>query len=141
MRIAISTGGGDAPGLNSVIRSATLAALRRGWDVVGIRDGRTATESMRVAVLPGLASEDRATGDLDAGLDAGRNNPVHPSSVVAHTLVVDDVGRVQLPADIIEALGITGRVSADVVADHARLRPVDSTTGLPRRAPDENGES
>ncbi len=39
MRIAISTGGGDAPGLNSVIRSATLAALRRGWEVVGIRDG------------------------------------------------------------------------------------------------------
>ena len=39
MRIAISTGGGDAPGLNSVIRSATLAALRRGWEVTGIRDG------------------------------------------------------------------------------------------------------
>ncbi|NNE11196.1 MAG: ATP-dependent 6-phosphofructokinase [Ilumatobacter sp.] len=39
MKIAISTGGGDAPGLNSVIRSATLAALRRGWEVVGIRDG------------------------------------------------------------------------------------------------------
>jgi ATP-dependent phosphofructokinase / diphosphate-dependent phosphofructokinase len=39
VRIALSTGGGDAPGLNSVIRSATLAALRRGWDVVGIRDG------------------------------------------------------------------------------------------------------
>lgn len=39
MRIAISTGGGDAPGLNSVIRSATLAAIQRGWEVVGIRDG------------------------------------------------------------------------------------------------------
>jgi 6-phosphofructokinase 1 len=39
MRIAISTGGGDAPGLNAVIRSATLAAMRRGWEVVGIRDG------------------------------------------------------------------------------------------------------
>jgi phosphofructokinase-like protein len=39
MRIALSTGGGDAPGLNSVIRSATLSAVRRGWDVVGIRDG------------------------------------------------------------------------------------------------------
>jgi 6-phosphofructokinase 1 len=38
MRIAISTGGGDAPGLNSVIRSATLAALQRGWEVIGIRD-------------------------------------------------------------------------------------------------------
>jgi len=38
-KVAISTGGGDAPGLNAVIRSATLAALNRGWDVVGIRDG------------------------------------------------------------------------------------------------------
>ena len=38
-RIAISTGGGDAPGLNAVIRSATLAARNRGWHVVGIRDG------------------------------------------------------------------------------------------------------
>jgi phosphofructokinase-like protein len=38
-RIALSTGGGDAPGLNAVIRAATLAATNRGWDVVGIRDG------------------------------------------------------------------------------------------------------
>ncbi len=38
-RIAISTGGGDAPGLNAVIRSATLAARNRGWSVVGVRDG------------------------------------------------------------------------------------------------------
>jgi ATP-dependent phosphofructokinase / diphosphate-dependent phosphofructokinase len=38
-RIAISTGGGDAPGLNAVIRSATVAARNRGWEVVGIRDG------------------------------------------------------------------------------------------------------
>ena len=39
MRIALSTGGGDAPGLNAVIRSATLCALHRGWEVIGIRDG------------------------------------------------------------------------------------------------------
>lgn len=38
-RIAISTGGGDAPGLNAVIRAATRAAHRRGWEVIGIRDG------------------------------------------------------------------------------------------------------
>jgi 6-phosphofructokinase 1 len=38
-RIAISTGGGDAPGLNAVIRAATLAALNRGWECVGIQDG------------------------------------------------------------------------------------------------------
>ena len=38
-RIAVSTGGGDAPGLNAVIRAVTLAGRNRGWDVVGIRDG------------------------------------------------------------------------------------------------------
>jgi len=38
-KIAINTGGGDAPGLNAVIRAATLAALRMGWEVYGIRHG------------------------------------------------------------------------------------------------------
>ncbi|HET7461338.1 MAG TPA: ATP-dependent 6-phosphofructokinase [Longimicrobium sp.] len=38
-RIAVNTGGGDAPGLNAVIRAATLAALREGWEVLGIRRG------------------------------------------------------------------------------------------------------
>ena len=38
-KIALSTGGGDAPGLNAVIRAAVLAALRRGWEVYGIRKG------------------------------------------------------------------------------------------------------
>jgi len=39
MRIAINTGGGDAPGLNAVIRAAVLAAQGKGWDIVGIRRG------------------------------------------------------------------------------------------------------
>lgn len=39
MRIAISTGGGDAPGLNAVIRAVVLTAHDRGWSCVGIRRG------------------------------------------------------------------------------------------------------
>jgi len=39
VRLAISTGGGDAPGLNAVIRAATLSALDRGWSVLGIKRG------------------------------------------------------------------------------------------------------
>ena len=39
MRIALSTGGGDAPGLNAVIRAAVLSAVDRGWDVLGIKKG------------------------------------------------------------------------------------------------------
>ena len=38
-RIAICTGGGDAPGLNAVIRAVVTAAANRGWESVGIRDG------------------------------------------------------------------------------------------------------
>lgn len=38
-KIAVTTGGGDAPGLNAVIRAVTLSARWRGWDVVGIRYG------------------------------------------------------------------------------------------------------
>jgi len=39
MRIGILTGGGDVPGLNPCIRSITLSAIDRGWDVVGLRRG------------------------------------------------------------------------------------------------------
>ncbi len=38
-RIAVNTGGGDAPGLNAVIRSIVLSAIGRGWEVLGIRKG------------------------------------------------------------------------------------------------------
>jgi 6-phosphofructokinase 1 len=40
-RIAVCTGGGDAPGLNAVIRAIVLAGLRRGWEVLGIEKGYT----------------------------------------------------------------------------------------------------
>jgi 6-phosphofructokinase 1 len=39
MRIAISTGGGDAPGLNAVIRAVVLSAHHRGWRTYGILRG------------------------------------------------------------------------------------------------------
>ncbi|MDX1994929.1 MAG: ATP-dependent 6-phosphofructokinase [bacterium] len=39
-RVGILTGGGDAPGLNAVIRAVVLTANRRyGWEVIGIREG------------------------------------------------------------------------------------------------------
>ncbi len=39
-RIAVLTGGGDAPGLNAVIRAVTKSAIKvYGWEVLGVRDG------------------------------------------------------------------------------------------------------
>lgn len=37
-RIAVNTGGGDAPGLNAVIRAVVLSAEQLGWEVVGFKD-------------------------------------------------------------------------------------------------------
>jgi 6-phosphofructokinase len=38
-RIGIVTGGGDSPGLNTVIRAVVKAASRRGWESIGFLDG------------------------------------------------------------------------------------------------------
>jgi 6-phosphofructokinase 1 len=38
-KIGILTGGGDVPGLNSVIKSVTWRGIEKGWDVIGIRRG------------------------------------------------------------------------------------------------------
>ncbi|MCZ6916116.1 MAG: ATP-dependent 6-phosphofructokinase [Gemmatimonadetes bacterium] len=39
MRVAICTGGGDAPGLNAVIRSVVLTGTNRGWEMHGVEQG------------------------------------------------------------------------------------------------------
>ena len=38
-RVAVLTSGGDAPGMNAAIRAVTRAALARGWEVFGVRNG------------------------------------------------------------------------------------------------------
>ena len=39
-KIGVLTSGGDAPGLNAVIRAAVITATRQyGWEVVGINNG------------------------------------------------------------------------------------------------------
>ncbi|MDP7546680.1 MAG: ATP-dependent 6-phosphofructokinase [Alphaproteobacteria bacterium] len=39
MRLAILTGGGDVPGLNSCIKAVVIRAAANGWDVLGFRRG------------------------------------------------------------------------------------------------------
>jgi 6-phosphofructokinase 1 len=38
-RLAVLTSGGDAPGMNAAVRAVTRAALARGWEVFGVRNG------------------------------------------------------------------------------------------------------
>ncbi|HEV8630811.1 MAG TPA: 6-phosphofructokinase [Thermoanaerobaculia bacterium] len=52
-RIGILTGGGDVPGLNSVIKSVVYRAAEMGWEVMGIRKGWLGLTHLR----PGTADE------------------------------------------------------------------------------------
>ena len=56
MRIAICTGGGDAPGLNAVIRAVVLSARHRGWQSYGIQRGYEGLLSFNGVVPLGSAA-------------------------------------------------------------------------------------
>lgn len=82
-RIAVSTGGGDAPGLNAVIRAVVLAACDRGWEVYGIRDGYNGLLLQEQYVEGGLIrlTRERVRGITHLGGTilgtTNRNNPLH----------------------------------------------------------------
>jgi len=74
--------------------------------VVMIRDGKTSTETVRV---------EPAT-------------PVHPEKpqpTFEELLMLDSAGRVQIPREVLETLGIGGRVRLDVREDGVLLKAVD----------------
>jgi len=81
-RIAICTGGGDAPGLNAVIRAAVLSAINCGWEVYGIRDGFNGLLLPEQYVEGGLVrlTRDRVRGITHLGGTiigtTNRNNPL-----------------------------------------------------------------
>lgn len=65
-KIGILTGGGDAPGLNAVIRSVTKTAiLQEGWDVVGVRYGFEGLLRGDEGIMP--LDEQKVSGLLNRG--------------------------------------------------------------------------
>ncbi len=82
-KVAIATGGGDAPGLNAVIRAAVLAGIARGWEMYGIRDGYNGLMMPEQYPDGGLVSltRDRVRGITHLGGTiigtTNRGNPFH----------------------------------------------------------------
>jgi phosphofructokinase-like protein len=111
MRSAISTGGGDAPGLNAVIRGAVLSAINRGWEVLGIKRG-----------FAGLLGEDEVvplTKDAVRGIahlggtilrTTSRGNPFHYPRKQADGSIVEEDRSDELIARATE-LGIDAIIS------------------------------
>lgn len=79
LKIAVNTGGGDAPGLNAVLRAVTLTALNRGIEVVGIRKGYLGLLDTR-ELLPLTVQNVRGITHLGGSI-LGTNNRGNPLGV------------------------------------------------------------
>ena len=105
--VGILTGGGDAPGLNAVIRAIVRRSLPRGYRIVGIRHG-----------WRGILDKD--TVALDAGATSGvlhRGGTILGTSRTNPYKTAED--RLRLEANF-KALGL------DACHGASGLRPVDS---------------
>ena len=131
-RIAITTGGGDAPGLNAVIRAVAVSSHWRGWDVLGIRHGyRGLIEPDPDGIMPLDRNAVRGITHLGGSIlgTANRgdpfNYPVKDRDQVVPVDVSDQV------IDRAQALGISAFV---VVGGDGSLRLASRllAKGLPR---------
>lgn len=114
-RIAVNTGGGDAPGLNAVIRAVALAGGRRGWDVYGIRNGYLGL--FREDGLIKLDADRVADINHTGGTILGANNRGNPFRVeTEHGLLEDGSANLvqrfrELGFDALIAIGGDGSLS------------------------------
>ncbi len=75
-KIVISTGGGDAPGLNAVIYAVVMSAHARGWEVYGSRSGYRgllAPEEL-IRLTPEMVADITPTGGTILG-STNKGNP------------------------------------------------------------------
>ncbi len=133
MRIAISTGGGDCPGLNAVIRGAVRTAVAKyGWSVFGIEDGlqgllrpeplRPLTPASVRGILP------------RGGTILGTTNRGNPFGVASGELGQEDIpGKMiaRLEAEGIDAVIFVGGDGTQTIAQRFRERGL-KVIGVPK---------
>ncbi|OGW84357.1 MAG: pyrophosphate--fructose-6-phosphate 1-phosphotransferase [Omnitrophica bacterium RIFCSPHIGHO2_02_FULL_46_11] len=74
MQIGILTGGGDCPGLNAVIRAAVKGASKKGWPIIGFKNGWKGVIDRETVTL----NDQAVSGILHRGgtiLGTSRTNP------------------------------------------------------------------
>lgn len=121
MKIAINTGGGDAPGLNAVIRAVVISATRRGYEVWGIESGyRGLVESKPGGLRLLTADTVRGIGHLGGTIlgSTNRGDPFNFPTVDAggNTVATDVSDKLiarfkELEFDVLLALGGDGSLS------------------------------
>lgn len=125
--VAISTGGGDAPGLNAVIRAVVKSASYvHGWRVYGIRDGFDGLLNGEplVELTPASVRGILPRGGTILGTSS-RGNPFARKVIVDGQEVIVD--QAQMMLDRLDELGIEGMIlvggegTMHIAADLIRL--------------------
>jgi len=94
-------------GVTVVIVTHDIAVAEKVDRTVAIRDGRTASEVLRTS------QETADTGES--------------ARVTQEYAVLDRNGRLQLPSELVEALGLRHRVRLELAGDHIRIWPAEPT--------------
>lgn len=137
-RIAINTGGGDAPGLNAVIRAVALSALNRGWEVLGIRRGYEGLiEDDPESIIPLDREAVRGIGHLGGTIlgTTNRGDPFSYPAIIDGQKVPTDVSAKivekfhALGLDALVALGGDGSMS---IAHRLMQRGLPRVIGVPK---------
>jgi ABC-type lipoprotein export system ATPase subunit len=106
----------QAYGLTTVIVTHDPQIARRVDRVVAIRDGRTSTETIRrVSQLEQVMVGDRQPGEEEPGEEG---------EAYQEYVVLDSAGRLQVPREYLEQLGIGDRVTLDLMEEGILICPV-----------------
>jgi ABC-type lipoprotein export system ATPase subunit len=102
--------------LTMLIVTHDAAIAGRADRTLAIRDGRTSTETVR------------REQPLAPGETAGRASAVIGLSGATHreSVLIDRVGRLQLPKEAIDAIAFNGRADVRILPDHVEIWPVDA---------------
>jgi 6-phosphofructokinase 1 len=103
-KLAIIVGGGPAPGINSVISSATIRARLEGYDVVGIQDGFQWLMQDDISHVLPLSIENVSQLHFDGGsvIGTARANPTK------NPALLDNVLKALLRLDVTQVITIGG---------------------------------
>ena len=114
-RIGVLTGGGDCPGLNSVIRAVVRCSLREGIEVVGIRNGWA---GLTQNIAPMLLDLNAISGIIHRGgtiLGTSRTNPYKSRDILQN--LYKNFAKYRLDALIViggeDTLGVAAKLAKE----------------------------
>ena len=95
---------------------------------LAIRDGRISTETVRRGTLTAReATELIKSGEIQTSRNGGTSTVIGLSlDTHRESILVDAVGRMQLPKEALERLPVHGRLEIQILDDHIELWPIPS---------------